>query len=120
MQFTPLRVGRVRVAVATSTALVLIVAAVLAWIGLRMSEQEMALSKAMSVVRLNFSADAFLKDFQLHVGKTEDNLFQVDGTTSLPLVARTSRALSSETRCLCGLPLQISKPTWLTGHLVRD
>ena len=86
MQFAPLRVGRVRVAVATSTALVLIVAAVLAWLGWRMSRQDTELSRQARLLRLNFYADGFLRDFQWQVGDTEDNLFQIDATTALQIV----------------------------------
>ena len=86
MPFVPLRLRRVHVVVAISASIVLIVAAVLAWLGWRMSRQETALSRTTSILRLTAAADAFRKDSQWHVGDTEDSLFQVDATTPLPLV----------------------------------
>ena len=48
--------------------------------------QDTELSRQARLLRLSFYADGFLQDFQWQVGDTEDNLFQIDATTALPIV----------------------------------
>ena len=86
MRFVPLRLGRVHLMILMSASLVVIVAAVLGWLGWRMSDQEAMLSRQASMLRLNFWADGLPGTFRRYVGATEDNLFQVDATKALPLV----------------------------------